>query len=88
MGEGGGEGGRGWWLWGGCSSSTECHKTMTMQYLVDARTYEKRDLNIDMRINKNFKKLLHKYNVSQNLNKNMSLKSFKTSNFYGLPEIH
>ena len=50
--------------------STEHYKTMIMQHLDDTSTYKKLDLNIDMKIHKNLRKLLNKYNVSQNLNKN------------------
>ena len=42
--------------------STEHYKTMIMQHLDDASTYKKLDLNIDMKIHKNLKMLLHKYN--------------------------
>ena len=55
---------------------------MIMQHLDDTTTYQKLDFNIDMKIIKKLKKLLHKYKKSftepeqEFLNK----KSFKTSN--------
>ena len=56
--------------------STEHFKAMILQHLDNASTYKKLDLNIDMKIHKNLKKLLHKYNkVSQNLSKNFCMKS-------------
>ena len=42
--------------------STEHYKTMIMQNLDDASTYKRLDSNIGMKIHKNLKKLLHKYN--------------------------
>ena len=42
--------------------STEHYKTMIMQHLDYASTYKKLDLNIDIKIYKILKKLLHKYN--------------------------
>ena len=70
--------------------STEHYKTMIMQHLDDASTYKKLDLNIDMKIHKNLKKLLHKYNkcFTESEQKFLNEKSFETSNFYGLPKIH
>ena len=70
--------------------STEHYKTMIMQHLDDASTYKKLDLNIDMKIHKNLKKLLHKYNkcFTESEKKFLNEKSFETSNFYGLPKIH
>ena len=70
--------------------STEHYKTMIMQHLNDASTYKKLDLNIDMKIHKNLKKLLHKYNkcFTESEQKFLNEKSFETSDFYGLPKIH
>ena len=70
--------------------STEHYKTIIMQHLDDASTYKILDLNIDMKIRKNFKKLLHKYNkcFTESEQKFLNEKSFKTSNFYGIPKIH
>ena len=70
--------------------STEHYKTMIMQHLDDASTYKKLDLNIDMKINKNLKKLLHICNkcFTESVQKFTNEKSFETSNFYGLPKIH
>ena len=61
-----------------------------MQHLDDASTYKKLDLNIDMKINKNLIKLLHKYNkcFTESAQKFLNEKSFETSNFYGLHKIH
>ena len=42
--------------------STEHYKTMIMQHLDDASSHKKGDLNIDMKIHKNLKKLLNIYN--------------------------
>ena len=63
---------------------------MMMQHLDDASTYKKLDLNIDMKIHKNLKKLLHRYNkcFTESEQKFLNEKSFETSNFYGLPKIH
>ena len=63
---------------------------MIMQHLDYARTSKKLDLNIDMKIRKNLKKLLHKYKkcFTESEQKLLNEKSFKTSNFYGLPKIH
>ena len=43
-----------------------------------------------MKIHKHLKKLLHKYNkcFTESEQKFLIEKSFKTSNFYGLPKIH
>ena len=43
-----------------------------------------------MKIHKNLKKLLHKYNkcFTESEQKFMNEKSFEASNFYGLPKIH
>ena len=70
--------------------STEHYKTMVVQHLDDASTYKKLDINIDMKIHKNLKKLLHKYNkcFTESEQKLLNEKSFETSNFYGLPKIH
>ena len=70
--------------------STEYYKTMIMQHLDHASTYKKLDLNIDMKIHKNLKKLLHKYSkcFAESEQKFLNEKSFQTSNFYGLPKIH
>ena len=70
--------------------STEHYKTIIMQHLDDASTYKKFDLNIDMKIHKNLKKLLHKYNkcFTESEQKFLNERSFETSNFYGLPKIH
>ena len=70
--------------------STEHYKTMMMQHLDDASTYKKLDLNIDMKIHKNLKKLLHRYNkcFTESEQKFLNEKSFETSNFYVLPKIH
>ena len=48
---------------------------MIMQHLDDASTYKKLDLNRDLIIHKNLKKLLNAINVSQNLNKNFWMKN-------------
>ena len=68
--------------------STEHYKTMIMHHLDDASTYKKLDLNIDMKIHKNLKKLLHIYNkcFTESEQKFPNEKSFETSNFYGLPK--
>ena len=65
--------------------STEHCKTIIMKHLDDASTYKKLDLNIDMKIHKNLRKLLHKYNkcFTESEQKFLNEKSFKTSNFYG-----
>ena len=70
--------------------STEHYKTMIMQHLNDASTYKNLDLNIDMKIHKILRKLLHKYNkcFTESEQKFLNEKSFETSNFYGLPKIH
>ena len=70
--------------------STEHYQTMIMQHLDDASPYKKLDLNIDMKIHKNLKMLLHKYNkcFTESEQKFMNEKSLETSNFYGLPKIH
>ena len=70
--------------------STEHYKTMIVQHLDDASTYKKLDMNIDMKIHKNLKKLLHKYNkcFTEPEQKLLNEKSFETRNFYGLPKIH
>ena len=70
--------------------STEHHKTMIMQHISDASTYRKFDLNIDMKIYKNLKKFLHKYNkcFTKSEQKLLNEKSFETSNIYGLPKLH
>ena len=70
--------------------STEHYKNVIMQYLDDASTYKKLELNIDMKIHKNLKKLLHKYNkcFTESEQKFLNEKFFETSNFYGLPKIH
>ena len=65
--------------------SIEHCKAMIMQNLDEASTYKKLDLNIDMEIQKNLKKLLQKYNTcftesDQNF---LNEKSFETSNFFG-----
>ena len=63
---------------------------MIMQHLDDASTYKKLDLNIDMKIHKNLKKLLHKHNkcFTESEQKFLNEKYFETNNFYGLPKIH
>ena len=63
---------------------------MIMQQFNDASTYKKLDLNIDMQIRKNLKKLLHKYNkcFTKYKQKFLNKKSFETSNVHGLPTIH
>ena len=63
---------------------------MIMQHLDDASTYKILDLNIDMKIHENLKKLLHRYNkcFTESEQKFLNEKSFETSNFYGLPKIH
>ena len=60
-----------------------------MQHLDDASTCKQLDLNIDMKIRKNLKKLLHKYNkfFTESEQKFLNEKSLETSNFYGLPKI-
>ena len=60
---------------------------MIMQHLDDASMYKKLDLNIDVKIHKNLKKLSHKYNkcFTESEQKFLNEKSFETSNFYGLP---
>ena len=62
---------------------------MIMQHLDDASIYKKLDLNIDMKIHKNLKKFLHKYNkcVTESEQKFLNEKSFKTSNFYSLEAV-
>ena len=59
--------------------STEHYKTMIMQHLDDSNTYSKLDLNIDMKIPKNLKKLLHKYRkrFTQSEQKFLNEKSFE-----------
>ena len=66
--------------------SAEHYKSIIMQHLDDASTYKKLDLNIGMKIHKNFKKLLHKYNkcFAESGQKFLNEKSFETSNFSGL----
>ena len=61
-----------------------------MQHLDDASTYKNLDLNIEMKIPKHLKKLLHKYSKCfiESEQKFLNEKSFETSNFYGLPKIH
>ena len=63
---------------------------MIMQHFNDASTYKKLDLNIDMKISKNLKMLLHKYNkcFREYEQKFLDKKSFEISNVYGLPKIH
>ena len=70
--------------------STEHYKIMIMQHLHDAGTYKILDLNIDMKIAKNLKKLLHKYKncFTESEQNYLNEKSFETSNFYGLSKIH
>ena len=60
-----------------------------MQHLDDASTCKKHDLNIDMKLHKNLKKVLHKYSkcLIESEQKIMNVKSFETINFYGLPKI-
>ena len=66
--------------------STEHYKTMIMQHFNDASTYKILDLNIDMEIRKNLKKLLHKYNkcFTEYEQKFLNKKPLETSNVYGL----
>ena len=61
-----------------------------MQHLDDANTYKKFDLTIDMKIHKNLKKLLHKYNkcFTESEQKFLSEKSFEISDFHGLPKMY
>ena len=63
---------------------------MIMQHLDDASTYKKLDLNRDLIIHKNLKKLLNKWNkyFTKSEQKFLNEKSFEISNFYGLPKIH
>ena len=63
---------------------------MIMQHLDDASTCKKLDLNINMKIHKNLKKLLHKHNkcFTESEQKFLNEKYFETNNFYGLPKIH
>ena len=70
--------------------STEHYKTMIMKHLDDASTYKKLDLNIDMKIHKNLKKRLHKYNkcFTKSEQKFLNEKSLETSKFYGLPKVY
>ena len=69
---------------------TEHYKILIVQHLPDTGTYKKLDLNIDIKIHKNLKKLLHKYNncFTESEQKYLDQKSFETNNFYGLPKIH
>ena len=47
------------------------------------------DLNLDMKIHKILKKLLHKHNsFTESKQKFLNKNFFETSNFYGLPKIH
>ena len=50
---------------------------------------KKLDFNIETKIQKKFKKLLHKYNkcFTESEQKFLDEKSFETSNFYCLPKI-
>ena len=63
--------------------------TMIMQHLDDASTCKKLDLNIDMKIYKNLKKLLHKYKkcFTESEQKFLNEKSFEINIIYGLPKI-
>ena len=63
---------------------------MIMQHLDDASTCKKLDLNMNMKLYKDLKKLLHKYKkcFTESEQKFLNEKSFETNNIYGLPKIH